>query len=685
MSDYKNPRPLPSASASDPCVVYDNSVSFDKLINESQVVTTYKGIEIQSVPSLLEQIEAEANAAVISLGWHQVGLFADGFTYTLQNDIAKDAAGDWYRWNGTLPKIVAAGTLPSSDVNFVKIDYKSHADLSDRNPADGSAHNADDVAKNGGGSVQDFINKTDATISELNDIVTVISSSEISSINKPEISAISESKNSSHWSISPTANGLENTPDKIKMADNRYANRVGVHDMIRNGLVTSKDFGHRCGTITYKKVSQSNSKLLTNFDKYKSETNPDFVAIVRYLDPTNGVQGAGGTSWATAEKRWAEIIAMNPDIVYIKSGFLNNNKRITSFTLNKNMALIGVGGPVIVGGVQSGVWSKEGGYTNLYRMTADVPAAMTSYVIDTKLRKEYGTPLVFTKVLTLAACDATAGTWFQDGIDVVVHTHDSREVIGTAFDIICTTQQTSPAINFAGNYKLYCENLHFWGNAGALAENDGALAIKADGIYPNSVLYNKTCEFNGALGSNGNGLSVRFIGVCISENSSAMLNKRDGFNYHWGEVGPLNQSPHFVEIDCFATGNGLNSSSGNNQGSTSHEYCKGFRINTICTNHQDGGNITDVQSSQVWMTGIVSQGSSLHGMRLSTTGSATVDDAEWWIDGAVVTDNGVITPQYAYGDLTFDGSKTKVHVADVTQDRQMYAGVDIISVDDNFA
>lgn len=167
MSDYKNPRPLSSASASDPCVVYDNSVSFDKLINESEVVTTYKGVGLQSIPRLLEQIEAEANAAVISLGWHQVGLFADGFTYTLQNDIAKDSLGDWYRWNGTLPKVVIAGTLPSSDANFVKIDYKSHAELSDRNPANGSAHNADDIGNNEGGTVQDFIDAQVATVTEL--------------------------------------------------------------------------------------------------------------------------------------------------------------------------------------------------------------------------------------------------------------------------------------------------------------------------------------------------------------------------------------------------------------------------------------------------------------------------------------------------------------------------------------
>lgn len=144
--------PVPS-SAFD--VLERNIQDTDKFVNqETGTFTNRVGKQVKPIPV----IEAEANAAVISLGWHQVGLFADGFTYTLQNDIAKDTAGDWYRWNGSLPKIVTAGTFPSSDANFVKIDYKSHADLSDRNPADGSAHNAADIkdTKNGG-SVQDFI------------------------------------------------------------------------------------------------------------------------------------------------------------------------------------------------------------------------------------------------------------------------------------------------------------------------------------------------------------------------------------------------------------------------------------------------------------------------------------------------------------------------------------------------
>lgn len=147
--------PVPS-SAFD--VLERNIQDTDKFVNqETGTFTNRVGKEIKPIPV----IEAEANAAVISLGWHQVGLFADGFTYLLQNDIAKDAAGDWYRWNGALPKVVTAGTLPSSDVNFVKIDYKAHAELSGLDDAD--AHPATSISRIGGGNAGDSLDKLDAS------------------------------------------------------------------------------------------------------------------------------------------------------------------------------------------------------------------------------------------------------------------------------------------------------------------------------------------------------------------------------------------------------------------------------------------------------------------------------------------------------------------------------------------
>lgn len=62
--------------------------------------------------------QAAYDAFVLSQGWDQVGTFAAGFTFTSPNQVGQDVDGNWWRWNGALPKTVTAGTLPSSDVNY---------------------------------------------------------------------------------------------------------------------------------------------------------------------------------------------------------------------------------------------------------------------------------------------------------------------------------------------------------------------------------------------------------------------------------------------------------------------------------------------------------------------------------------------------------------------------------------
>lgn len=62
--------------------------------------------------------QAAYDSFVLSQGWDQVGTFAAGFTFTSPNQVGQDADGNWWRWNGSLPKVVAAGTLPSYDVNY---------------------------------------------------------------------------------------------------------------------------------------------------------------------------------------------------------------------------------------------------------------------------------------------------------------------------------------------------------------------------------------------------------------------------------------------------------------------------------------------------------------------------------------------------------------------------------------
>lgn len=53
--------------------------------------------------------------AILQYGWIPVGTFQDGATLTLPNQILKDETdGEYYRWDGELPKLVPAGSTPSS-------------------------------------------------------------------------------------------------------------------------------------------------------------------------------------------------------------------------------------------------------------------------------------------------------------------------------------------------------------------------------------------------------------------------------------------------------------------------------------------------------------------------------------------------------------------------------------------
>lgn len=111
--------PVPSSSFD---VLERNVQDTDKFVNqETGTFTNRVGKVIKPIPV----IEAEANAAIISLGWTPVGEFATGFTYTKLNDVGRDSLGSWWRYNGSdLPKVITAGTVPSSP-NFSVISFET--------------------------------------------------------------------------------------------------------------------------------------------------------------------------------------------------------------------------------------------------------------------------------------------------------------------------------------------------------------------------------------------------------------------------------------------------------------------------------------------------------------------------------------------------------------------------------
>lgn len=80
-------------------------------------VLTENGL-VPSFSRVINTFEVQGQQVISEFGWTQVGTFAAGFTFTSPNQVGQDVDGNWWRWNGALPKTVTAGTLPSSDSNY---------------------------------------------------------------------------------------------------------------------------------------------------------------------------------------------------------------------------------------------------------------------------------------------------------------------------------------------------------------------------------------------------------------------------------------------------------------------------------------------------------------------------------------------------------------------------------------
>jgi hypothetical protein len=500
--------------------------------------------------------------------------------------------------------------------------------------------------------------------------VLAVKQSDIAALNIPNNTSISSPENGKYWEFSASVQGLENTPDTIKMADARFANRIGGFKAQRLGVFsTPASLGHRCGTFKYLKTAQTAAKSLTDLSKYKAYTIEDVDRTdltVAYADWRKGNDNSGdGLSWANAKASLTQAISLGTDILLVRSGFYNRVNRIQDFSVTKDFSIIAVGGPVYAGVLASGTWTKTAGQTNVYQLDyASGLTNITNRVFDDAIRSLDGAPSIYAIETSIAAVDALPGSFYHTGTTTYVHAVNSRDLIIHGDELRLTQPVAVATITFTGNYKLYFENIHIWGG------NGGTTILKSNGsAYPGSVFYNKGCVFSGVPDGAANGLEIRDIGICISDGSEASVNRRDGFNYHaWleGASGVNGLNPHFVEIDCHAHGNGEGGSEGNNQGSTAHEDCVGVRINGDYSGHQDGGCIVDIEAARVFHAGITANNSNTGGMIFAAEGFNAVL-GEWWVDGATMRGNPPVAVQE--GDLVIQGYKSYLHYEDCVTEK----------------
>ncbi|MGN4006889.1 hypothetical protein [Cronobacter sakazakii] len=109
MATQPTNNPVPSESPRD---LKFNAGKIDEFV--TSLVTTYVD-RFGNEHYTIEGLNQLARQAIAAFGWIPVGTFQAGATISLPNQILKDTTdGEYYRWDGPLPKVIPAGSTPAS-------------------------------------------------------------------------------------------------------------------------------------------------------------------------------------------------------------------------------------------------------------------------------------------------------------------------------------------------------------------------------------------------------------------------------------------------------------------------------------------------------------------------------------------------------------------------------------------
>ncbi|PLY37370.1 hypothetical protein F164LOC_10305 [Pectobacterium carotovorum] len=123
MTTYNTRNPLGSAAAKD---VYDNAENLDKAVNSSDEIWVDR---LGTPRRTLVGIDRDANRAMLAYGYITKKSFELGNTISNPNEVLlSESNGEYYRWDGLLPKVVPAGSTPESTGGVASNAWKSVGD-----------------------------------------------------------------------------------------------------------------------------------------------------------------------------------------------------------------------------------------------------------------------------------------------------------------------------------------------------------------------------------------------------------------------------------------------------------------------------------------------------------------------------------------------------------------------------
>lgn len=291
------------------------------------------------------------------------------------------------------------------------------------------------------------------------------------------------------------------------------------------------------------------------------------------------------------------VIWIKPDVftdgtVWGVGGAVRINKNISIKPWNTSVTapyLDTTDNPIVITTESTGLtWTLVS--TGVYSTTR----AATNVVVDENVLNDLYDWSMYTKVDSLALCTSTAGSWFQDGTTLYVHTLDNR----TPDAKLHVYVQKDSAYFLGGNYTAYLERVWLYGGT-TPCYGTTALTNTIETIFFNR------CKFKY---STNNGMSFYGMKYSIAYECESSYNGSDGYNYHADTT--LAKKTQNVEFKCVAYRNGHAWSPvhGVNNGSTTHDGCDIVRAGTVVFENQ-GPNIADVNGGNSWLFDCVARNS----------------------------------------------------------------------------
>lgn len=361
---------------------------------------------------------------------------------------------------------------------------------------------------------------------------------------------------------------------EVALVNAYLSNKWGI--LIEGDLSLSGLYGSTLPfTVNYTGITFSTDVTMTDYKITPTTT---------YYVATTGSSGNTGLTVGSPKATVDQAIALgnasgSPYEIQVAAGTYDRNKRwSTSPTQDCN--IIG-SGTCILSAEQALTYTADGGAYTATRSAVE-------WVYDTDFTDANGTYQRLDLAASVAACQATAGTWFTDGADVWVHTSDSRDLSAdnSGIKVFLGVQGGQ----MQSNNTLYIENIDFEGFYRFCVRMQNTSSAGGAKFYMNGGSAKYAQE-----GEVGNGNNIRLDGVdeAILKDVVTADAYLDGFNYH--DLNGVITTAY--EIDCESYDCGYSGSASNNA-STIHDGSKIIRVNGVYQG-AEGRNIHDIDDGSI--------------------------------------------------------------------------------------